>query len=446
MIRNWRLPFVLLVLGIFVFTACQKEDELDPTSRQYVNGWIEDVMQQAYYWQDELPASTNKNLDPTDYFESLLSNQDRFSRIFPDYQALIDALNGVSLSAGYEFQPLLVSEGSDDVIMLVLYTLPDQPADLAGLKRGDVITHINGAALTTANYSTLYAAMQNTYSVDFRRWNEGTQALEPQPQITLSTRVINENPNYLSNVYTINGEKIGYYVYNFFSAGTEENPNFYDNGMESIIKDFKDKGANHLILDLRYNGGGSVSSSINLASLIGNGVDKSEVYFKYEYNDYIYSLVTSEQGGEENLKGYFRDKVDNIGSQLNNNTIYILVGSGTASASELIINGLKPYMNVVLIGETTVGKNYLESDELYVLHILCEQFLLYAESKAIRGQSMTMDELSAKLDSLLATNEYPVFSGYRDYLKKAAAEHAAKEWKRFQKMLADGSHLPVAKG
>lgn len=94
--------------------------------------------------------------------------------------------------------------------------------------------------------------------------------------------------------------------------------------------------------------------------------------------------------------------------------------------------------------ETTVGKNYLESDELYVLHILCEQFLLYAESKAIRGQSMTMDELSAKLDSLLATNEYPVFSGYRDYLKKAAAEHAAKEWKHFQKMLADGSHLPVA--
>lgn len=96
--------------------------------------------------------------------------------------------------------------------------------------------------------------------------------------------------------------------------------------------------------------------------------------------------------------------------------------------------------------ETTVGKNYLESDELYVLHILCEQFLLYAESRAIRGHSMTMDELSTKLDSLLATNDYPVFSGYRDYLKKAAADHAEKEWNRFQKMLADGSHLPAAKG
>jgi hypothetical protein len=94
--------------------------------------------------------------------------------------------------------------------------------------------------------------------------------------------------------------------------------------------------------------------------------------------------------------------------------------------------------------EAKVGKNYLESDELYVLHILCEQFLLYAESRAIRGHSMTMDELSAKLDSLLATNDYPVFRGYRDYLIKAAAAHAEKEWTRFQKMLADGSHLPTA--
>lgn len=93
--------------------------------------------------------------------------------------------------------------------------------------------------------------------------------------------------------------------------------------------------------------------------------------------------------------------------------------------------------------DTTVGKNYLLRDEIYVLHILCEQFLLYAESKAIRGQSMTMDDLAAKLDDLLKTNEYAVFSGYRDYLKDRAMEHANKEWKRFQKMLADGSHMPA---
>ena len=93
--------------------------------------------------------------------------------------------------------------------------------------------------------------------------------------------------------------------------------------------------------------------------------------------------------------------------------------------------------------DTTVGKNFLQRDEIYVLHILCEQFLLYAESRAIRGKSMTMDDLARKLDELLRTNDYAVFSGYRDYLKDRAMEHAATEWKRFQKRLADGSHLPT---
>jgi hypothetical protein len=96
--------------------------------------------------------------------------------------------------------------------------------------------------------------------------------------------------------------------------------------------------------------------------------------------------------------------------------------------------------------DTTVGKNYLQRDEIYVLHILCEQFLLYAESRAIRGKSMTMGDLARKLDELLKTNEYAVFEGYRDFLKDRAMEHAATEWKRFQKMLADGSHLPAVGG
>ena len=96
--------------------------------------------------------------------------------------------------------------------------------------------------------------------------------------------------------------------------------------------------------------------------------------------------------------------------------------------------------------DAAIGKNYLQRDEIYVLHILCEQFLLYAESRAIRGKSMTMEDLAGKLDELLKTNDYAVFQGYRDYLKDRAMEHAAAEWKRFQKMLADGTHLPTLLG
>jgi hypothetical protein len=77
--------------------------------------------------------------------------------------------------------------------------------------------------------------------------------------------------------------------------------------------------------------------------------------------------------------------------------------------------------------DATVAKNYLDSDELYALHLLCEQFLLYAESKALRGQKMTMKELARKLDALMETNEYPVFKEYKDYLKDRAIQHAQTE-------------------
>lgn len=144
-------------------------------------------------------------------------------------------------------------------------------------------------------------------------------------------------------------------------------------------------------------------------------------------------------------------KVHSFYARLQDKFLFAITGK---TASELILeraDAAKHNMGLTSTagalpkkGDTTVGKNYLQRDEVYVLHILCEQFLLYAESRAIRGKSMTMDDLAQKLDELLKTNDYAVFPGYRDFLKDRAMEHAATEWKRFQKMLADGTHLPVA--
>ncbi len=145
-------------------------------------------------------------------------------------------------------------------------------------------------------------------------------------------------------------------------------------------------------------------------------------------------------------------KVRNFYSRLQDKFLFAITGK---TASELILDradstkenmGLMAFKgNFPKKPEAKVGKNYLLSDELYVLHILCEQFLLYAESKAIRGQSMTMDELSAKLDKLLSTNDYPVFEGYRDYLKDRAMQHAENEWNRLMVAIKSGQHLPPAK-
>ena len=92
--------------------------------------------------------------------------------------------------------------------------------------------------------------------------------------------------------------------------------------------------------------------------------------------------------------------------------------------------------NMPSVSEAQIGKNYLQSDELYILHILCEQFLLYAESSAIRGKTLTMADLTAKLDSLLSVNDYPVFKGYKDYLRDKAINHAKTEYAMWQRRLA----------
>lgn len=90
---------------------------------------------------------------------------------------------------------------------------------------------------------------------------------------------------------------------------------------------------------------------------------------------------------------------------------------------------------VPTLDEAKTGKNYLQSEELYRLHILSEQFLLYAEARALAGQKMTMKSLHKQLDRLMALNDYPVFDGYKDFLKEDAKRHAKQELTLFKKRL-----------
>jgi carboxyl-terminal processing protease len=340
--------------------ACKDDDiaaeEVLPSQNAQVNDWIYKNMQTYYLWTDQLPATTNKEEDPTDYFKGLLSNEDRFSFITPDYDALIKSLEGVTLEAGYEFSLTRVSEGSNDVWAFVSYVKPNSPAKQAGLKRGDVITHINNQQITVSNYKELLGQISDSHSIGYQRYNATTQELEPQPTLSLNTLELAENPHFMDTVYTMaSGKKVGYYVYTFFSPGT--NANEYDQQMDNIIADFKSQGVNELVLDLRYNSGGAVSSATNLASLIGRNVSSTQIFYENRWNSQLQEYIESRSDADEILRGKFRQKGTTIGNDLASGTLYVLTDFRTASASELIINGLKPYMNVVLVGGKTYGKN-----------------------------------------------------------------------------------------
>jgi C-terminal processing protease CtpA/Prc len=128
--------------------------------------------------------------------------------------------------------------------------------------------------------------------------------------------------------------------------------------MQSIFANFKAQGITDLVLDLRFNSGGSESSAQSLASFIGKGIDGNKTFARRAYNSKVeQQIINDPDFGSTFLTTKFQAKASNIGSQLTGGRVYVLTSSRTASASELVINALKPFMDVFLIGDVTYGKN-----------------------------------------------------------------------------------------
>ena len=345
----------LLMVVLVTLPACNDDDE---HPNEYVNNWIDVNMDFWYYWNTDLPSNPDKTLAPDDFFESLLSTDDRFSWIQENYQELLNSLQGVNEEAGYELALYRESLDNNVVIAQILYIKPASPAETSGLKRGDVITQINSQQITTDNYQTLLAATSENHSITYRELDLENQVFLPVQTKSLTTIEYAENPNFLNKVFTVNDRKIGYYVYNLFVVGTEQDSAAYNREMDQVFASFQSAGITDLIIDLRFNSGGAENATVNLASLIGKDVDDSKVFTIREYNTLVETEIKRDPDlGAEFLNVEFIDKSQNIGSQLTNNRVYILTGTRTASASELLVNGLRPYMDVFLIGSTTVGKN-----------------------------------------------------------------------------------------
>lgn len=310
-------------------------------------------MDQGYYWLEQMNDPIAIDSDPEEYFNALLFKPtDRYSAIFPNYQEIANSLQGIRREAGYEILLARESQNNENVLAFVAYIKKGSPAEEKGLKRGDVITQINGTTITLSNRQSLLSSRSENHSVSFLRYNQEEDQYEPQPEVSLSTVQLSENPNFLDTVYTVGNQKIGYVVYHFFARGIPGQEDRYDRQMDDIFAKFKSEGINNLILDFRYNGGGSLASTLNLASLVAPNVTTEDVFLEQRYNSFLSQF---EEFQDDNLE--FLSKSQNLGPILENNRVYILTTGRTASASEMIINGLKPYMDVKLIGTTTEGKN-----------------------------------------------------------------------------------------
>ena len=333
----------------------QPTDSLTPENS--VNNWIFSQLDFWYFWREELPADVSRDQEPDNYFDALKFSGDRFSILVSDFQSLVNSLDGIVLEAGYELS-LFQETGTENVLGAITYVKENSPAKDVGLTRGDIIRSINGAEMNTENFRDVLADISLDHSIEYLRFNQDLESFETFTA-DLTVIQLSENPHFLDTVYMRqNGKKVGYYVYNFFSQGVGSGTEYAEQ-MDNIFGKFRLEGIDELVLDLRYNGGGAVSASTNLASLIAPSVGSSDIFYRYDWNDQIEQSIINDPSVEADdfFTGNFVVKSENIGDQLTSNRVYVLVGRGTASASELIINGLTPYMEVIIIGETTVGKN-----------------------------------------------------------------------------------------
>lgn len=253
---------------------------------------------------------------------------------------------------------------------------------------------------------------RGTHTLSYSRFDQGSNGFVTKPDVTLTAIQLAENPNFLDSIYTIDNEKIGYVVYHFFAPGPGQNNTTYDEEMDAIFAKFKAEGIDHLIVDFRYNSGGFVTSAVNLASLIAPGVSSNSIFSKTKYN----SDLTENFERLRNAETKFDAKTQNLGNILEGNRVYILTSTRTASASELIINGLKPYMDVYLIGDQTAGKNVgsvafedeeNEENAYGILPIISQSFNSLDQSDYTTGfaPTITLMESQERLTPLGDVNE-----------------------------------------
>ena len=297
----------LLSILLLIF-SCNKTDDVDDSNiirletDLEISDFIWRGLNQYYYWQEsvsnlsdsklnnesEYSYYLSQNLDPDSFFNSLLHPDDRFSWIVDDYIDLENMLQGIADSDGMEFG-LYVECNDVNVFGFVRYVHKNSDAELKGIKRGMLFSEINGTRLSRDNYrDLLFNNQSNSYSIKFSKlsYNENNQCPNIIPgtnNLTLVKSRLVKNPVHISKIIEFEGKKIAYLMYNQFLGLVDSENKDYNLELNNIFSKYKSENVDELIIDLRYNPGGRINTSINLASMI-TGQFNDQIFAKEIWN------------------------------------------------------------------------------------------------------------------------------------------------------------------
>lgn len=356
----------LLFLAALLFSCNNSDDDglntddnPQPTSEDLeIHHFMWQAMNLWYFWQQDVPDLADDRFatdqeyteflgsedKPEDFMESILFSEDRFTFWNEDYTTLVNNLSGISKSNGLEFG-LVQFANSNEIFGYVRYIIPNSNASSQDIQRGDLFTRVDGQVLDLDNYIDLLFGDNDTYTLGLATIQNGT-VTDTSEEVTLTKEEnLVENPILIAETLDVNGTKVAYLMYNGFT-------NEFNTQLNDAFGQFIADGATELVLDFRYNPGGSVNTSRLLSSMV-YGPNTNDLYIRQRWNDKLMDVFDA-----GDLEDYFANTVN--GSTLNSmqlSKVYVLTSSRTASASELVMNGLAPYVDVFQIGETTRGKN-----------------------------------------------------------------------------------------
>lgn len=341
---------LLVVAGVLATFSCSKIIDNPTQSDNYYRFQFAYSMMDTYYlWREEVLTELQKWTVEDDHVAKVNSLRykdasgkavDKWTTLMSDCRPFLGTVTGNTDSFGFDF--LLVGDAETQTVehAVITYTYADSPARQAGLKRGDVFLTLNGERITTDNYRILFEG--------------GTVRLGMENGTTVSLTAVQmyEDPIQTVTTFTYGGKKIGYLHFTNFTLTAAGD-------LEDVFRQFKADGIDELVLDLRYNGGGYSLTSQCLASMIAPkaNLDAENIFNQEIYNaNFENSIIrfgnTLKFKDEDGVEQTIRAGEVNPGL----GRLWVITTGSSASASESLICGLKPYMPVYITGRRSYGK------------------------------------------------------------------------------------------
>ncbi len=324
---NFFYILFIILAGMVLLNSCRKDDDDD---RREENEHFLELMDEWYYWYDEMPAVNPGDYpSPYELLEALRYRpDDRWSYITSRRE--FESYYQESKFIGYGFGSAFDSEGK--LRITFVYSSSDLYDN--DIRRGWIIEKVNG---TTIQPGTRINQLLGPNEIGETNTFVFIAPDGSEKELTFAKKELVMNTVLHWGIIETGNNNIGHLVFQGFTGPSRAE-------LDEAFAEFKARGIDDLILDLRYNGGGQTNVANYLASMIGGENLAGEPFALYQYND--------KKEEDENFTQAFETVQINLGLD----RLITITTRSTASASEMVINGLKPFVPVYIIGDNTYGK------------------------------------------------------------------------------------------